>query len=62
MTTETSFARTRGAYPGAVRPCQDCPAEAVLLSEPAPNGARVVIVHEASCPWLAEYERQRAGE
>lgn len=54
-----SFTRSSQLYPDAVRPCGDCDASAVLLSQPMPDGARVMVVHDESCPWLAAYEQEQ---
>ncbi|MGN7977479.1 hypothetical protein ACTJJ4_07895 [Microbacterium sp. 22195] len=42
---------TRSPRPtGVEAPCADCNAHAVWLAEPAPNGARVLVVHSDGCP------------
>lgn len=47
--------------PGVEPPCRDCDARAVWLAEPAPNGARVCVVHAESCPVVHELIARENG-
>ena len=40
------------------RPCADCNGDAIVLSEPAPNGARVVVMHQRGCPFYTRWATQ----
>lgn len=53
---------TRSPRPAGVEPpCYDCDARASWLAEPAPNGARVLIVHADTCPALPRLIAEENG-
>ncbi|WP_341942339.1 hypothetical protein [Microbacterium sp. LWH10-1.2] len=50
--------------PGAdySRPCADCNGDAILIASPAPNGARIAVLHEPGCPFYAQWANEREAQ